>query len=381
MAEENQGVDLSPAADDVNTDTGFGAALAERGLGPIEQEFPRSDDDRFVEQAAPAPGVTPLSPVEQPPGEAPSEGGEAAPEVDPAVAAFLAQHGGDEQAALAALLQEKENREGLLGRQGQELGDLRQTVARLEGRLDEQQQAIFEPVPEPMTAELQDSLATMFDEQGAEQAMGWLADNRPDLIEAGINVWAEQDPFQAGRFASRYDRFLQDEQVQVEQAQQPQQPQEDPILAQMRAREQFTMLADGARSQLGISDEDWPAVREHVVPAFNDEKTSPLIKNAIISPDPQTQFQGMLEIVRDAHGRALNVSQQAAETQAQAQAAEEAEQRKLQATVATGSLRPVPEGKPVEELTSEERIALFKQSLLAPPSTSVLQGLTFGPQQ
>jgi hypothetical protein len=377
MAEENEGVDLSPAADDVNTDGGFGAALAERGLGPIEQEFPRSDDDRFVEQAQP--GVTPLSP-QAPPEEAPPEGGEAAPEVDPAVAAFLAQHGDDPQAALAAALQEREHAQGLIGRQGQELGDLRQQMAHLQGRMDELGQAAYEPVPEPITAELQDSLATMFDEQGAEQAMGWLADNRPDLIEAGINVWAEQDPFQAGRFASRYDRFLQDEQQQAEQVQQPQ-PQEDPILAQMRAREQFTMLADGARSQLGISDEDWPAVREHVVPAFNDEKTSPLIKNAIISPDPQTQFQGMVEIVREAHGRAINVSQQTAEAQAQQQAADEAEQRKLQATVATGSLRPVPEGKPLEELTSEERIALFKQSLLAPPSTSVLQGLTFGPQQ
>jgi len=158
------------------------------------------------------------------------------------------------------------------------------------------------------------------------------------------------------------------------------QPQSDPVLDQMRAREQFSMLTEGARQQLGISDEAWPQVRDHVVEAFNDPQTSPLIKNAIISPDPQTQFQGMIEIVRNAHGRAMNQQQQSAEAQAANESASEAEQRKLAAQVATGSLRPAaPEGKSVQDMSSEERVALFKQSLLSAPSTSVADGLTFGP--
>jgi len=161
----------------------------------------------------------------------------------------------------------------------------------------------------------------------------------------------------------------------AQQAQQPQ-PGPDPVLEQMRAREQFTMLADGARTQLGVSDEDWPIVREQVVPAFNDPNTSPLIKNAIASPDPQQQFQGMIEIVRVAHGRAVAGAQQSAEAQAQQAAASEAEQRKLGAQVATGSLRPAQEGKSVAEMSSEERIQLFKQSLLSAPSTSIADGLT-----
>ena len=160
----------------------------------------------------------------------------------------------------------------------------------------------------------------MFDERGANQAMDWLAENRPDLIETGIQVWAEQDPFSAGRFASRYDSFLQEEQAREAEAAQPAQPEpvNDPILAQMRAREQFTMLADGARQQLQIADEAWPTVRDNVVAVFNDDTTSPLIKNAIISPDPGTQFEGMKAIVSLAQQRALQAQSTAAEHQAQA---------------------------------------------------------------
>jgi len=370
--QEPEGTDLSPEQD-VNSDTGFGAMLAERGLGPIEEPV-RDDEDRFVDgPAVPPPG--------EPEGEPPPEGGEGEPEVDPAVADLLAQHDGDAQAALSAHLKEYENREGLIGRQGQELGELRETVARLEGRLDQAMTAPQEPLPEPISEETTAGLEQMFDERGAEGAMNWIVENRPDLIEPGIQVWGEQDPFRAGRFASRYDAYLQEEQALAQQEAEPQQPQGDPILEQMRAREQFTMLADGARQQLGISDEAWPTVRDQVVPAFNDPETSPLIKNAIISPDPQTQFQGMVEIVRSAHGRALNVQQQAAEAQAQADAATEAEQRKLGAQVATGSLRPAaPEGKSLDQMNQEERIALFKSSLLAAPSTSIQDGLTFGQQ-
>ena len=365
--QEPEGTDLSPSPDDVSTDSGFAAMLAERGLGPID-EPPREDEDRFVEQA----GVPPQTQAtEEAP---PEEGGEAEPEQDPALAALLAQHDGDAQAALAAYVKENENRESLIGRQGQELGELRQQMAHLQGRVDQATMGgAEEPLPEVVTEEVTAGLQQMFDERGAEGAMNWIVEQRPDLIEPAIQVWAEEDPFQAGRFASRYDGFLQQEQ---EQAQQPQQPQGDPVLDQVRAREQFTMLTEGARQQLGIDDQSWPMVRDHVVEAFNDPQTSPLIKNAIISPDPQTQFQGMIEIVRNAHGRAMNAQQQSAEAQAAQEAADEAEQRKLGAQVATGSLRPAPEGKPISEWTSEERINAFKQSLLQAPSTSIQDGLT-----
>ena len=369
--QEPEGTDLSPSPDDVSTDSGFAAMLAERGLGPID-EPPREDEDRFVEQA----GVPPQTQAtEEAP---PEEGGEAEPEQDPALAELLAQHDGDAQAALAAYVKENENRESLIGRQGQELGELRQQMAHLQGRVDQATMGgAEEPLPEVVTEEVTAGLQQMFDERGAEGAMNWIVEQRPDLIEPAIQVWAEEDPFQAGRFASRYDGFLQQEQ---EQAQQPQQPQGDPVLDQVRAREQFTMLTEGARQQLGIDDQSWPMVRDHVVEAFNDPQTSPLIKNAIISPDPQTQFQGMIEIVRNAHGRAMNQQQQSAEAQAANESASEAEQRKLAAQVATGSLRPAaPEGKSVQDMSSEERVALFKQSLLSAPSTSVADGLTFGP--
>jgi hypothetical protein len=376
MADVNEGLEEV----DVNSQTGFERALAARGLGPLEPESERADEDRFVPGQIPSPEspalspAAPVAPPEEPPGQAAVEPEPVEPGVDPAVAAFLEQHGGDQQAALEALVRERDNAQSLIGRQGNELGDLRQEVAHLTGRLDELSQVASEPVPEPMTAELQASLETMFDEQGAPQAMAWLADNRPDMIEAGISVWAEQDPFQAGRFAARYDNFLQEEQANLAVAQESEQI--DPVYENMYAREQFSMLTEAARAELNVDDNSWPIIREHVVPAFNDQATSPLIQNAIISPDPGTQLEGMKAIVQLAQGRAIAAATQAAEAQAQQEAAAEAEQRKQAATVISGSLQPVPEGKPLDEWTREERINAFKQSLLAPPSTSVMHGLT-----
>src|SRR5215831_11787277 len=119
MAEETQG--LEPlAADDVNSQTGFEAALAARGLGPMAPLEPEGEaGDRFVPAALDLPG-------DEPPEAAapPDEGGEVEPtepEQDPAVTAFLAQHDDDPQAALTALLQERENAQSLIGRQGNEL--------------------------------------------------------------------------------------------------------------------------------------------------------------------------------------------------------------------------------------------------------------------
>jgi hypothetical protein len=89
----------------------------------------------------------------------------------------------------------------------------------------------------------------------------------------------------------------------------------------------------------------------------------------------------MKAIVQEAYSRALASQTQTAEAQGQAEAAAEAEQRKLGAQVATGSLRPAPEGQSMQDRTPEERIALFKQSLLEAPSTSIADGLTFGPEQ
>lgn len=104
---------------DVNTDDGFAAALEGMGLPP---------DGGDPDAAEPNEGDSPAGDAgtEQPGGDTSEES------VDPEVAAFLAKYGGDEKAALKAAVEAQ----SVIGRQGQELGQLRTEQAKLQGQVE-----------------------------------------------------------------------------------------------------------------------------------------------------------------------------------------------------------------------------------------------------
>lgn len=333
------------------------------GLTGLEEQ-PRDDKGRFA--------GSPASEEETPAEEAPEEG-QAEPEepaANPALASLIEQHG-SEQAALEALLTERENAQSLIGRQGNEVGELRNQLNELRGYvqgLGQQQEA--PPEIPTLNEAVVEGLESLFEQQGARGAMGWVIEQRPDLIETAEQVWAAEDPVAAAGFRARREAF----EVLGQQEEAPQ-PQIDPVLDSMRQERALGDTIDRARDELQITPEDWQAISDQMIPAMEDENTPSLIKNAVVSTDPSQQLEGIKNLVLIARSRA---TAQATE-QAQQVAATQAADRKKAATVVTGSLRPAgasTQGQPAGDMTSAERQGAFKEALMKTEVTSVQDGLT-----
>lgn len=340
------------------------------GLTGLTEGQPRDEGGRFT-PAAPAS-------AEETPAAGPEEGQPAAEEeaaANPALAALLEQHGGNPEAALEALVQERENAQSLIGRQGSQLGELRSELDQLKGYVEALgNQPTQTPDLPLVNDDIVEGLETLHEQRGARGMMEWVIENRPELIETAEQVWAAEDPVTAAGFRARREAF----QVLGSQEQAPAtQPQYDPVIESMRQERALGNTIDQARADLGISEQDWPAVRDHITAAFEDENTSSLIKKAVVSPDPGQQLEGMKNLMQVARARAAAAATADATSQASAAAAQAAADRKKAATVVTSALRPAGAAQPAQgEQTSEERKSAFKQALLATEVTSVADGLT-----
>lgn len=388
MPDVNEGL-----TSDVDSDAGFMAALAEaanvevpegrleqlasedrsisRGLEDGRGEQPRDDQGRFAARESEAQESS-EGESDTDPAEGQSEAEE--PGVDPAVTTLLEQHGGDANAALAALLTERTNAQSLIGRQGNELGETRERLARLEGQLETLIESGTSPSGLPgldADDETVEQLESLYERFGARGMMDRVIEARPDLIETAIEVWNADDPLAAQRFAVRYDRALEQERQPAAAVQ------ADPFIDGLRQQAVFSQAVDEARQSLSIGEEEWTALRDHVIPAFEDASTSSLVKKAIVSDDADDRRQGMEDLLQIARARAVSAKTTEAAAQATQTAAEEAAARKAAATVTTGSLRPA-ERQPGEATTKEEAVAAFHKSLLDTETTSVEEGLRQG---
>lgn len=381
---------------DVNTTAGFNAALAElagvevpegalealagtdtdvsSGLTTVEEstgEKPRDERGRFA-PAAPKPegddqGAAPAAEERE---------GEEGQQLDPELSALLERHGGDPVAALRAAQEEAKNAQSVIGRQGNELGEARRAqqelaerIARLEGRL--------EATPQQPTAPIQsEQLANLVVERGGRQAV-------VDLIQAGYDdatverafaTWAEYDDTPYEALAARQDWRMALASHESQQGQQGAQPQEDPTLAEIKRERQLGSAIASVRS--GMEAGEWAAIKDHLIPAFEDPQTAEIIKKAVVSDDQQTQLQGMSALVQIARGRAIA----AATAQANAERSTQLKQGKQAAQVATGSLRPVQQRQPETPQNREERVKAFHEALLRTETTSVFDGLTYAGQ-
>lgn len=369
---------------DVNTPEGFVAALAGKVGADVPEEYAQElrDTDTSVASALERSNdqgrQEPEAQEEEP--EVPADAGqteEETPALDEAVQTYIEQHGGSPEQAIAALYDEFQNAQQLIGRQSAEVGDVRTRLEQMESFLAQQgQQGETFDAPLP-TSEEREPLESFFEERGAQQAMNWIVENRPDMIEDAVTVWQEIDPVAATRFATRYDRYLEAEQSAPQAAA----PQEDPFLAQMKQQAQFTASVEQARVESGLSDEEWTSVKEHVIPALNDPSTSVLIKNAVAQPqNAQQQVEGMKALYQIAQARAALDANAKATEAARTQAQETAATKKQAARVATGSLTPPKtEGQSGnEEQERADAIKAFKQNLLNAETTDVASGLTHG---
>lgn len=377
MADVREGL-----AGGVDSDAGFTAALARQagveipegqleelesqdrtiaaGLTTEESPRPRDDSGRFAKREPESEAQEGAAPVE-----------EERTDADPDLSAFLEQHGGDSQAALAAALKEAREAQSLIGRQSAEVNEarqLRERMARLEGMLETRDAAPQAPPAAPPVVDDNTiaGLEQLYDQHGPNKMIEWVASNRPDLLDAAEEVWHSYDPLNAARYAAR--RAALEAQFSAQSAA----PQPDNRVADLlRERQMGEMIAQVRQA---TPAGEWTLVKEHIIPTFQDAATPDVIKNMIVSDDPATQKQGLDVLVQLAKARV--VAQATSQAGAEREAANSEAKRAAQ--VATGSLRPAQERQPAGQGTREERIKSFQEMILGAETTSVRDGLTYG---
>lgn len=380
MPDVQQGLSGAPEdTNDPNTESGFEAALAkavgreapaatedapEAGLAPgiaegletAEESAPQQQRDeagRFVRQPdeseAEEEGVAP---------EASEESGTEGEVSDPELESLLARHDGDVNAALVALVEERRNRESVIGRQGTELGELRQRLEALERDRQTPQQPQQQIAPPPS----RDELGAAIEEYGFETVMGDIIERYPDQIDTVIELGYDYDERAARRFERAYLRNL---------ATTP--PPTDPRVEEMA---QARSLAQTVTAELGAYDAKLHTAIQKEIPNAM-QNIGPLLQRGLLSSDPTEKAEAVRFILRDAAGRVQSTASAQATRVNEERSKAKAEEKRRTA-VATGSLRPVREGQAGGELTSEERQRIFREQLLSTETTSVQEGYTYG---
>ena len=382
MSDVQDGLEIGGSTEDldVNTTAGFTAALAAQAGIELSEE--RINDLR--EQASggltteSAPGQSRdeqgrFAPTAPPAEEIPAEGtapeGDEVDQVDPDVAALLEKHGGDATAALAAALKENQSAQEFQGRQSNEVGELREQLARLEGMIQGQQQ---QPPQGPPPVSY-DVISDAVGERGGPQVINDLVhagyqDGHPAYDQA-FQAWADE-PGEQGAASAAYTRYL----VALSAAhgqQAPSEPdQNEKFVTGLRHQEEV----DAMSKRVAAKHADFNDLP--ISEVFEDASTPAFITDALDSEDINVQEQALEAVIQLARARrGADVT-----VQAKQQVQEASRQTKLSAQVATGSLRPVPERQPEtpEGPTKEEAIKSLQDRILGIANrTSVKDGLTF----
>lgn len=388
MPETREGLEESVEGfNDPNTDVGFLAALAKQAdVAVPDEEYERVvESDRSV-----------ASGLEEESGQPRDDRGrftsrETAAASEEAGAAPAAEETREEQdpwanvdptlkAEFEALKQEKENRESLIGRQGTELGELRERLAKMEGRFEAQSAQPSAPAPVVTTSDVE-RVENMVAERGGQYAMNWAANNAPHLIDATLEAWALEEPVAAARFAVRYEHALLQNQAKGEEKTETA-PALDPDLAQLAEDARMARAVGAIKQEIG--DARFTAASAHLVATMQDAATPEFIKKAAASTDEKTRLEGMKALFALAEGRALREVGGKATSEADEKRKQEEEAAKKAARVASGSLRPVEQRQPAgggnvaDDMTREERLDAFYTALRATETTSVHDGLVYG---
>lgn len=356
---------------DVNTQEGFDKALAAKfgrdlpeGYNPSPStaitdglDFGQPRDPQtgqFLPKAPEGPAVTaPYDQEAPPPPAAPAETPPpAAPETTPA----------DE---LAALRKQVEDAQSFIGRQAEELGQLRQAV---------QQQPVQLPAaPIPYVDQEQaEQIYAWVENAGFKNAMLWTIQNNPGLHDVVLQAGRDMDNPEAREYEInlRVQEALMAQQAQAPQAQQG----ADPFVAQLKQQDAMKTVV----TKIKADTPDFADLQPHVTKALEEQ---PLLAELVTSGDPQRMEQGLRLAAGVARGYAATELAAAAAAQAGA-AAGQREAVKQAAQVATGSARVGTSGQasgtaPTEQ-EREAAIAEFKKAIMDAPGTSVADGLTFG---
>lgn len=354
---------------DLETDQGFTDRLAEK-LGKeaptldspstdvqsgltFDEPQPRNERGQFIPKAEAAEGQEPpAAPAEgeTPPVE-PVEGSGAPPPAEPS-----------EADRLAALEKQLQDAQEMIGRQANEIGQLRQQPPA----------PVPTPMPMPMiTQEVADQVYEFVEKSGFQAAMQWAAANGgPQMMEVVLDAGDALELPEARDFRIN---LAVEQRLLEREAQQRQQ--RDPYVQQLEQRDVMTQVVTKVKDDIP----DFEVLKPHFEKAIQDGGA--VLATLMASNDPQQVEQAVRLAANVARGYAATELAAAAAREAAAkQPAREA--MKAAAQVATGSARVTGSGETgdgaVTQQAREEAIAQFKRNIFDAPGTSVADGLTYG---
>ena len=351
------------AESDVNSQEGFDKALAAKlgkdlpdGYVPAQStsisdgltfgaERPRDPETgRFLPDQKPE---TPEAPAPPEALEAP-----AAPEA-PAVPTA--------EERLAALEKQLQDSQEMIGRQAQEIGQLRQQPV---------QQQPAQPIPY-VSQEQAEQVYSWVEQAGFKDAMLWTIQNNPSMHDVVLQAGRDMDLPEA----REYEINLRvQEALMAQQARQPQAPAEDPFVTQLKTGEAMKAVV----AKIKGDTPDFAQLQPNVQKALQEHS---MLADLVASGEAEKMEQGLRLATGVARGYAASELAAAAAREAGART-EQRQQEKVAAGAATGSATlGGGVGQTGEAPTQEQRdeaIASFKKAIMEAPGTSIADGLTFG---
>ncbi len=359
-------VEAGESAPDVNTIDGFSAAIeaaaaAAKDTGPATTEGQLAGLSDGVaagitipaeateEGAEPVVEATPVEGAADPVVPKEGEGLE-----DPKVAALIERYGSIEKALEAAV-----EAQSLLGRQGNELGELRKRLDAIEKPAEEQVVVPSFPEQALITEEVKEWASDAVAQNGGQNVVVWAINNNPTLYDAAIAAWEDaerEEAEEAGRSskgeARQFDRAFQREMAKIEAeatlAAATPQASEDATQAQ-------AVAINESIAAIKPSIPDWDAIEPLLEEALEDGEQ--IVRDLIISPDAEDREAGLKILASVARGK-LSAAQ--ATALASGAGKEKREAALIAAGVGAGSLAPgTPEGTDTDR---EKQIADWKQA-------------------
>lgn len=355
-------------ADPVSSETDFDAALAAKFEAAGGDPLATPPDDAATEPATPQ-VRDPESGQFAPASDTPAPGTEADTSTgDPVVEAYLAKYGGDTAAALKAAA----NQTDVIGRQGQELGQTRQELARLQGQVEALTATAAKPAAPALSNDQVEEYAVdvavrdgYFQGATALANEGWTnGDER--AYDTLIRNWALEDPIAATRFDGGFQAWKREQNAPA-----PTAPATDPRLERVLDEQGVNDMVQTLDVVAKERGDTWAGIAPFMDAAL--EQVHPSVLALIASGSAEDKLAGTRMIADKAQLLALSGVQ----TPEQIAAAAAVERKRAGAAVATGSLRPAGEqqGAPT---TKEEAIAALKADILASGGMSTESGLTVG---
>lgn len=392
MTSTTQGLTTAADGEKVNSESGFAAALAAKGVEPdestasdtsiasgletVEPGPARGPDGKFVAKSAAATTDTP------PQGADTSTEGDAFTSDDPTVAAFLAKYNGNLEEAIKGAA----NAQSLIGKRDEEREALSNQVAELRGLVEGLKTGVQTPAAPAVVLsdeQVEEQAANLIGSKGvvaaATEAANASINGDSRIYDTILEQWALESPIQAQRFDLDFQLWKREQTAPAPTATAPA---ADPYLASLKAKDEMTQTFASLQSKIGA--EQYAALT-----AVGQDGESPLTRalatmpaavvEMTVSDDADTRLAG-LELALD---RAVAGGLLAAAPAVQDTIPDSVRRKLAGAGVATAGLRPAaaaPEGGN-EEQTRDSAIAAFKSAIVDAETTSVASGLTYGPQK